>query len=129
MEITRALPDKANKPKRVLISKSPDIFASGGTTRLRTSPPSTDRAYADAPVGIFVGIYGISSPEEHRQLIDMDSVGGPALPPTSPSFTQNPPFSLVERASRPQRHKTLLSETGVTCLISSGHFNLGERPR
>ncbi|WP_124604987.1 hypothetical protein [Burkholderia sp. Bp9142] len=39
LEITAALPDKAHKPKRVFISKSPDIFASGGTTKVRTTPP------------------------------------------------------------------------------------------
>ncbi|MEB5487869.1 hypothetical protein QMA80_28870 [Burkholderia pseudomallei] len=56
MEIATALPDKAHKPKRVFISKSPDVFASGDPTRLQTAPLSTYRTYADAPVGIFVGI-------------------------------------------------------------------------
>lgn len=56
LEIATALPDKAHKPKRVFISKSPDVFASGDPTRLQTAPLSTYRTYADAPVGIFVGI-------------------------------------------------------------------------
>ena len=77
LEIVTALPDKAHKPKRVLISKSPDIFASSGTAGLRTALPSTYQAYADAPVGIFVGIYGSSSLGEHVQPRDMNSVGTP----------------------------------------------------
>ncbi|WP_155631967.1 hypothetical protein [Burkholderia cepacia] len=38
LEITTSFPDKAHKQKRVFISKSPNIFASGGTIRIRTTP-------------------------------------------------------------------------------------------
>lgn len=38
LEIAEALPDKAHKPKRLPISKSPDIFGSGGTAMFRTAP-------------------------------------------------------------------------------------------
>ncbi|KGD36541.1 hypothetical protein DO72_2107 [Burkholderia pseudomallei] len=75
MEITKALPDKAHKRKRVCISKSPDIFAPGDGTRLRTMPLYDCRAYADAAVGIFVGIYETPSLDWHIQPSDMNSVG------------------------------------------------------
>lgn len=75
LEIATALPDKAHKPKRVFISKSPDIFASCDPTRLHTAPPSTYRTYADAPVGIFAGIYRSPSLRERMQPRDMNSVG------------------------------------------------------
>ncbi|WP_155632870.1 hypothetical protein [Burkholderia stagnalis] len=77
MEIAAALPDKANKPKRMLVSKSPEIFASGEATKLRKAFPSTDRAYANVLVGISVGIYCLSAPEDCFRLKDMNSVGGP----------------------------------------------------
>lgn len=38
LEMTRALPDKAYRPKQLSISKSPDIFASGGIATFRTAP-------------------------------------------------------------------------------------------
>lgn len=65
LEIVKALPDKAHKPKRGSISKSPDIFSSGGTTRLCIATHSTDRAYADVSVGISVGTYEMHTPKKH----------------------------------------------------------------
>ena len=56
LEITKALPDKAHKRKRAFISKSPDIFAPSGGITLLIMPVYDCRAYADTPVGIFVGI-------------------------------------------------------------------------
>lgn len=38
LEITTALPDKAYRPIQPPISKSPNIFASGGTATFRTAP-------------------------------------------------------------------------------------------
>ncbi|WP_277813807.1 hypothetical protein [Burkholderia gladioli] len=38
MEIAAALPDKAHKPKQLPISKSPDIFGSGGTAMFLAAP-------------------------------------------------------------------------------------------
>ncbi|MBW5806668.1 hypothetical protein FOZ70_18200 [Burkholderia sp. COPS] len=37
LEIAAALPDKAAKPKQVLVSKSPKKFASGGVTTVTDS--------------------------------------------------------------------------------------------
>lgn len=45
----------------------------------------------------------------------MNSVGGPALPPTSPSFTKNPALSPARRASSSQRHQTSLSDSRRVC--------------
>ncbi|WP_175771444.1 hypothetical protein [Burkholderia ambifaria] len=56
LEITTALPDKAHRPKRRSISKSPDIFVSGGAVALLTASAFGCSAYANASVGIFVGI-------------------------------------------------------------------------
>ncbi len=92
LEIAAALPDKAHKPKRVFISKSPEIFSSGGTTRLRTAPPSTYRTYADAPVGIFVGIYRSTSLRERMQPRDMNSVGDQPSPKPPSRFTRTSPL-------------------------------------
>ncbi|XMA33985.1 hypothetical protein OUY08_22160 [Ralstonia pseudosolanacearum] len=80
LETTAALPDKVDKPKRVLVSKSPEIFASGGATRLRMASPSTDRAYANMPVGISVGIYCLSAQEDRFRPRGMNSVRAPASP-------------------------------------------------
>lgn len=91
MEITSSLPDKAHKPIRRIISKSPDISASGGTARSLKEPSSNDRAYAVAPVGIFVGIYGMPSPEDQIQPSDMNSVGGPVMLPTIPEIHKKSP--------------------------------------
>lgn len=49
LEITEASPDKAGKPKRTLVSKSPKIFASGGAATVTFRFPSRrSKVRADA---------------------------------------------------------------------------------
>lgn len=91
LEIVAALPDKVHRSYRGFLSKSPNIFASGGATRSRTALPSGHRAYANTSVGTFVGIYEVTSSRWLVQRSDMNSVGGPVMLPTIPEIHKKSP--------------------------------------
>lgn len=130
LEITKALPDKAHKRKRVCISKSPDIFAPGDGTRLRTMPLYDCRAYADAAVGIFVGIYETPSLDWHIQPCDMNSVGGPYpqgfRPPRRNALaTESASGARRAQTDRARDHDARRTGASPPRRLTSTHFQFG----
>lgn len=109
LEIAAALPDKGHRSYREFLSKSPDIFASGGTTRSRTALPSGNRAYANTSVGTFVGIYEVTSSRWLVQRSDMNSVGD--QPCSVPSgFTTTPAQATTTVSSTPDSKSSVVVE-------------------